>query len=404
MHRFAIAAAALLFALHGASGATRKVVHRLSPMPGFSLTLPDGWMACDAASNRALGNAPHVIVMEKLCKSMEAKSDFHALGTTVLVDSDPATHTMLLVTHSNAFVLPDEYFTDATSQFLDEANKDLCNEVRKTLAVSDDCTFRAGEVGGRPAFIADAKAVPGDGQAFAARLYVVSAAAGTAIFAFVTPGPASVRAQSAIDDITRSMKIMPPQPPPPPGAPISLSPLPGVTLAVPNGWVACDDANDALLGRKADPLGAKTSLCAEVVPGQIVRLFDPHAPYFESVEIQATAVPNPDALAQRIAPDRIAKDRDEHCATLSKPLLDKGLSLTSCDAVGGTVGGHAAQIVTIFAHGRPDLARFSVNVEVRATMVLVGKQAYFFTLTTSSALQPKFDAAGAAIADSIAFQ
>ncbi|HEX4293382.1 MAG TPA: hypothetical protein VHZ29_04550 [Rhizomicrobium sp.] len=64
---------AALTSVHGAEA--RPASHRLALPSGFSIEVPDGFASCDAATNKLLGNAPHLIVLAQMCASLEMKKD-----------------------------------------------------------------------------------------------------------------------------------------------------------------------------------------------------------------------------------------------------------------------------------------------------------------------------------------
>jgi hypothetical protein len=62
---------AALTSVHGAEA--KPASHRLALPSGFSIDVPDGFASCDAATNKMLGNAPHLIVLEQMCASLGLK-------------------------------------------------------------------------------------------------------------------------------------------------------------------------------------------------------------------------------------------------------------------------------------------------------------------------------------------
>src|SRR5262249_38797967 len=159
--------------------------------------IPDGWMACDPESNRALRNAPQIIAIEKFCRSINAHaSDEFKPEIHVFVDSDPSIRLIMGSFFTRAYVIPDEYITNATPQMLDEVEDLFGNGfVGRTGFPIGSCTLHATTFGGRPAFLGETETKQTGRGHFAGRFYLVSGKAGTMSFVLVGEAPISARAQ-----------------------------------------------------------------------------------------------------------------------------------------------------------------------------------------------------------------
>jgi len=375
-------------------------IHQLTPAPGFSVALPDGWMACDPASNIALHNAPQIIAIEKLCASIR-EHQLKGFETHVFVDSDPSIKLMMWSFFTTEYIIPDEYFAKATPQLLQEEKDVFCEAMKHAGVPVGECTLHETTFGNRPAFLGDTGPREFGSHKFVGKLYLLSGRTGTMMFAFAAELPLNAKVQQVMDEVAATMHADPVAQPAPAQL-VALTPVPGIAVSVPKGWASCDGATNTLLGDQPDPHDLKKVMCGSPEDGSI-RVFDPHPPYLEAVDIQADAG-DPETMARRMAPEQIAHDRDEDCELLSDPLIKRGFKLTDCQSAQATIGGQLAKIVTFFATGKPDQTAFTTNVIVRSMFVPVGGQLYLISISSGSALTPAIDATGEAVISSIAFR
>ena len=303
---------------------------------------------------------------------------------------------------STEYVIPDEYFTRATPQLLQEMKDFFCAAMEHTGVPVGECTFHATMFGDRPAFFGDSGPRKLGSRTFVGRAYLLSGRTGTMVFAFAAELPLNAKVQKVMDEVASTMHADPVAQPAPAQL-VALTPLPGIAVSVPKGWASCDGATtDTLLGDQPDPHDLKRVMCGSQDGGSI-RLFDPHLPYLEAVDIR-TFAGDPETMARRLAPEQIARDHDEDCRLLSDPFIKSGFRLTDCQSAQATIGGRLAKIVTFFVAGKPDQAAFTTNRVVRSMFVPVGSQLYLISISTGSALTPAVDATGEAVISSIAFQ
>src|SRR6201992_4327468 len=110
MHRFLGAALAAFLVLPVCADAktVRIPPHRLALAPGMSVDIPDGWMACDPESNKALHHAPHIVAIEGFCGSVRARHERDTLKADIhmFIDSDPSTSLLMGSFFLSGFAVP----------------------------------------------------------------------------------------------------------------------------------------------------------------------------------------------------------------------------------------------------------------------------------------------------------
>src|ERR1700749_1741849 len=243
MFRIACAAlAALLFVAGPAESKTAQVpLRHVILAPGISVDIPDGWMACDPVSNKALHNSPVVYAIASFCNSIKVHAEpGENIAVRAFIDSDFKTKMMMGSFFTDAYVMPDEYLAGATPQFLGEGEDIFCKGiVGRSGFPLDSCALRGETIGGRPALIGEIEAPPTKQGRLGGRFYLVSGRSGTMAFVFAGALPFTAHVQAVMDEVAGSMKVDPPEPISV-AAPVSIAPVPGLTLSVPKNWTTCD--------------------------------------------------------------------------------------------------------------------------------------------------------------------
>jgi hypothetical protein len=145
---------------------------------------------------------------------------------------------------------------------------------------------------------------------------------------------------------------------------VTVSPAPGVSLAVPMGWIACDDATNKLLGQADDPNGLKSIVCGND-PGQYAwRVFNP-AP-FRTISLMIVYSKEQDITPEGLAaitPEIMANLQSDVCKSVTAPMT-AGSDIESCKAEIGQFAGHAAFVTTVVGtpHGGTKLAQFEAVI------------------------------------------
>lgn len=167
------------------------------------------------------------------------------------------------------------------------------------------------------------------------------------------PQPAPTAASSPVSPAASSPTTPGPvaQPTPSFGGPaVALTPVEGVTVTVPKGWIACDDANNAKLGPAKDPMLLAPKLCVAPKAGGTITFgaFDPVP--MRTAAIYAGREPdNPitEGLIARMSQANLDAMTPAACPVLEKPLIDAGATIDSCILARETLGGHAALVFKV---------------------------------------------------------
>jgi hypothetical protein len=338
MRRRIITVSIILAALLHGAGA--KPVHRVELAPGYSVDVPDGFASCDAATNKSLGNAPHLIVLRQMCASISARKN-----AAVLVSLDPAAPVTVSSLPLRNLPVTVDTFDQVDSGVVDIVKAGFCDEMLKPYRL-DTCDLRKGSVAGAPTFIGDATGVNPQGLRLTIRAYLLPGVADALAIAFFLRAPVQPKSLAATETIAASLRIAP-VPAPAPASPVTLTIAPGVTVQVPKEWSACDSVSAAQLSNALPDETAK--FCGNVTG---LRVFHPRAPYYESVEIDSVPAQekiDPAQIARMVSADQVAKDREGNCREITAPLISGGAMIGSCDTEAGTVAGHPAVIGTFTA-------------------------------------------------------
>jgi hypothetical protein len=145
---------------------------------------------------------------------------------------------------------------------------------------------------------------------------------------------------------------------------VTLSPAAGVSLALPKGWIACDDATNKLLGQADDPNGLKSIVCANSPVQFALRVFDPVP--FRTISLMIVYSKKQDITPEGIAaitPEIMANIQTDVCKGVTAPMT-AGSDIESCKAEIGQFAGHAAFVTTVVGtpHGGTRLAQFEVVI------------------------------------------
>jgi len=131
------------------------------------------------------------------------------------------------------------------------------------------------------------------------------------------------------------------------GPTVTVRPVTGMTVQLPKGWAACDDANNALLGRAADKLSLTAKVCAGPKSGGPLTFgaFDPRP--FHTVSIYAGREPEQlitEAQIAHLSAVQLKAIATERCPLIAKPIIDSGAAIDSCTLKREMLGGHIALV------------------------------------------------------------
>ena len=384
---------AALTVVHGAQAKPGRPSHHLALSSGFSIDVPDGFASCDAATNKLLGNAPHLIALGQMCANLSLRK-----GGTMLVNMDPSLPVTVSTLFMPDFPITAEFFANPTPDVTEVISKTVCSGLLETFKV-EGCNVRPGSVAGHAAFIADVATVNPQKRRAEVQAYLVPGSSGVMAVAFFMSDPAAPQALALVERVTSSLKVEA-LPVPVPPALVSMTPVPGVTMSVPKDWGACDAASNALLANI--PAGASANFCGGA---GAARVFNPRPPYYESVETESIAGKNDASLVtQMLKPDQLAKDRDEDCRQLTEPLTKNGDTVASCETQASTVAGRPAKVVTFTASERDTGLPVPKRLAARVIDVPLEDRTVEIRVWASGPLKPIITPATEAIVRSVAIQ
>lgn len=368
------------------SGAEAKGVRmvRIPLAPGFSFAVPQGFMACDAPTNRLLGNAEHPRVMGQICAGAQ-RSGLQLL----LMSSDPSRPIMILAFYTTDYVLPDAFISDASPELKGLMDRFICKSWIATHNIAQRCDLRTGSLAGRPAIIGNVEASDAHGSE-TAQFYIASSNTGTTLLEVLAPASGRAYLGTYAAAVVNSVEADQQQPPPPPPELVTLTPAPGVTMSVPKGWVACNDAaTNTLLGNAPDPDHIGPRACEDPSDRQKLLVFDPHRFHYSEIRISyLTDKIDADKFADLLTPDSLARAQQEECNIIAKPLVDKGGTILSCVESAGALAGHPAKIVTIVALEQTEPDQPAIQYQNTLTVVPYSQGTVEFQTITSIMLKP----------------
>jgi hypothetical protein len=375
--------------------------HRLSPMTGLSLTLPDGWAACDAESNRALGNqSARPLPVQQICAS-----GLNQPGDLLLMGFNEAQPVLLYAHRASQALFPPAMFVGASPEVMQAMSASVCKHGDVGINGGlEDCDLRVVQVSGRPAVVGTA--VEAVRRNLAVQFYAVSMRAGTMIFVFVTPSSMDAPTAQEIRGIMSTVHVA--ADPPPPAGTVTLTPAPGVSIAVPRSWLACDAANNALLGGAADAYSLRRDGCENPPPAEeklrVVALDGSNA-QFVGIAMSPTDV-TADEWASSLSDSQLAATRDRDCGFVAESIssADAKTTVSDCATSAGSVSGHPAKIVSYRTRAPDEDGNMIYHSFVRATLFVVNGQIGEVAQWSAGIVEPTISAASDAIAASVTVQ
>jgi hypothetical protein len=333
---------------------------QLSPAPGIALSVSRDWMGCDDATARSLGARRDPDTFKQVCQQF-IEGGTH---TALIYPSLP----YILVAQMKfvpGFAIPETFLQTATPETLQFLKDRLCTDMSKHDPNVSNCDVRIETVGGRLVYEARFRI----GGKTVVRLYFLPGDGGTLNIAFYAFAAAQAAADARTDAVLASVVLN--APPAPEPETVKLQAAPGVSVSVPKNWIACDDANDALLGGAKDTESLKGSVCAVDTADTTLTVFDPH-PY-RTMTLRFIHDPRQidgDMFLRDLAPDKLVQQQDENCQAATKPLVASGVQIAACVVSATTVSGRPArQIVVTGTENGPQKLR----MEYRAYQIAYDK-------------------------------
>ena len=165
--------------------------------PEITFEIPQGWVACDAATSAVLHGPVPAGRMAALCAA------FDDTGGAKMVGSPDGT-LVLSFRGNGATVFPPEYFRSATPENVSAKSAALCRATFKVSTGGPPCAFQLQNVAGRPALVGRIQTP--DGKFDIGRMVVVSGKSRSATFAFLTTAPGQ-DSSNRIDAILASIRV-----------------------------------------------------------------------------------------------------------------------------------------------------------------------------------------------------
>ena len=165
--------------------------------PEVTFEIPQGWVACDAATGAVLQGPVPAGRMAALCAAFDDTGGARMVGS-------PDGSLVLTFSINGPTVFPPEFFRAATAEKVSAQSAALCRATFKVSTGGPPCTFQLQNVAGRPALVGRIQTP--DGKFDVGRMVVVSGKSRSATFAFLTtaPGPDS---GNRIDGILASIRV-----------------------------------------------------------------------------------------------------------------------------------------------------------------------------------------------------
>jgi hypothetical protein len=371
-------------------------------MPDVSIHIPPNWGACEAPN---LGSFQSVFgSMEKLtCRGTGQAIAVH------IQDMEPGKPLYVTILQDANGDVSDESLRLATPDFVDAISREACKRMSNAQDMTlDSCRWATTTLAGHPALTLRAVMVHNSDPLklpYRLQAFLVPDRGGDMEISFVTPNMVAAKTQVEINNLLLGVHIEAATvAPPTPASPemIALAPAEGISLSLPKGWIACDDATNALLGNAADPLNVKAQICSFTLPGVtfLVRAYNPVP--LRSLAFTMSADPGntmtEDAIkstAANLTPD-ITKQICEGEAGVMPDTV-----IVSCDVSSATFAGHAAILTTIV--GIPhqlELSKFKLRI-----YELSGAHGYAqFQFNTPTVVESATDPIMDSIASTIAVQ
>lgn len=165
--------------------------------PEVTFEIPQGWVACDSATNAKLQGPAPAGRMAALCAA------FDDTGGAKMVGSPDGT-LVLSFSVNGPTVFPLEYFRSATPEKVSAKSAALCQATFKISPGGMPCAFQLQNVAGRPALVGRVQTP--NGQFEIGRMIFVPGKSRSAVFAFLA-SPPSADTSSRIDAIAASIAV-----------------------------------------------------------------------------------------------------------------------------------------------------------------------------------------------------
>jgi hypothetical protein len=314
--------------------------------PGVTLALSSNWYGCDRELNAQLHDRPLPdAIAENVCKPLHSASAIHLQN--LLVRSPVS----LIVDHYDMQAESVEALSQATPEMVAYIDAFSCGHMGEILGMdqtliascSTSITTVSGHVGEMSRVVYSAH-----GDAHELKIFHIPYDQGDLQLQFERSLSQPAAAEE-IDAVLAGIQI---EPGDSPVQMIPLNPAPGISLSIPHGWEACDDATNVSLGDDPDWLGARQKSCARVGTNPEIKLsaFNPQP--LQNVSVGVTYSTDKDLTESEIAgfsADRLTDMTPRVCQSVTQPLKNDLSPVDSCVLSVEQIGGHTALLVTVVA-------------------------------------------------------
>lgn len=179
----------------------------ISPAPGFTLSLPVGWVACDTPTNTLLGAVPGVaITRQKSCEKMAPGQTLLAFNPVDLMNVTVG------VTPDTTQPITQRQIERMDADDMQKFNTEQCPNVSKPLldehATVDSCVITVDHIGGHPALLSTLLARASDEgplETEILRTYYVPYGEGTITVSIDSPKLSETIVQPLVDAVIKSV-------------------------------------------------------------------------------------------------------------------------------------------------------------------------------------------------------
>jgi hypothetical protein len=315
---------------------------RVPVAPGASLAFGPGWVVC--ANSVADGRYRFAGIPRSNCGGAG-----DAIMMRYMLSGQPVD---LWLRHADDTTASEALLKAASPERIAAMSDRLCTQARNQPGYDvGSCRWDIGTLAGHTVFRGHGTVTAiNDPLKMKYEFTGISAPDATGFLTVMATTPVMVhkKTDAVIAAVLESLAIdTPAAPPPAPPAPmVSLTPAPGVSLQIPDDWIACDDPTEAQLHSARDSMKLKDKICAGSpdVPA-VLRAFDPRPLHIVSLTFNYNKrqLMTPEALAD-IAQADLDALRQNMCNLESRPLHG---TMSDCRITVGSLAGHRALVSAI---------------------------------------------------------
>lgn len=318
---------------------------RLALEPGVSFAFSSDWYACDKELDSRLHARTLPAKLAHLVCPPDPDGDQRIRLSSLLMRAPVS----LSVEHDAMATTTPEALSAATPLMRANLETFLCAHVAQLLGLAPQsllaCAADIATVSQHPALM-NRLLVKAQGRTRRLRLYWIPYGQGEVALVFENPIETDGPSAAEIDRVVASVEI---EPGSLPVQSVSLSPAPGISLAVPYGWMACDDATNTQLGKRTDRLGVRAKSCADNDSTKVqLFAFNPQPLLNASVAVSyKTDKDLSESDIAALTPEKLTALTPQACDSVTKPLKERNQAVDSCVLSIEEIAGHQAVLATV---------------------------------------------------------